>query len=100
MEKIFKRKRKISVADALGLDLNDPDDRNWLQFRDLLTGLLDVMIQKGISKNELAHRMKISRQAVYEKFSGKNTSMEWIHRACKAVGVEIRITYVDKKRAA
>jgi DNA-binding Xre family transcriptional regulator len=100
MGKILKGSRKIPVAEALGLNLNDPDDRNWLQFRDLLVGLLRVMIEKGISKNELARRMKISRQAVYEKFSGKNTSMEWIQRACEALRVEIRVSYVDKKKAA
>ncbi|MDO8518664.1 MAG: helix-turn-helix transcriptional regulator [Deltaproteobacteria bacterium] len=100
METIFKGARKISVAEALGLDPNDPDDRNWLQFRHLLAGLTRVMAEKGVSMKELARRMKISRQAVYEKFSGKNTSMAWIQRACDALGVEIQITYVDKKKAA
>jgi len=100
MEKLFKGKRKITVAEFLGLDLNDPEDKNWLQFRELLGGLLHIMVQKGISQNELARRMGISRQAVYEKFSGKNTSMEWIQRACRALGVEVRIAFVDKKKAA
>lgn len=100
MENLFKNRKKISVAELLGLDLSDPDDRNWLEFRHLLGGLFKVMVEKGISKNELARRMRISRQAVYEKFSGKNTSMEWIQRACKALGVEIRVAYVDKKKAA
>lgn len=100
MEKIHKRKRSIPVAAALGLDANDPEDRAWVQFRDLLVGLLKVMVKKGITKNELARRMHISRQAVYEKFLGKNTSMQWIQKACKAIGVEIRIVYVDRKRAA
>lgn len=100
MEKIFKGRRKITVSKLLGLDTRNPDDRNWLQFRDLLLGLLKVMVEKGISKNELARRMKISRQAVYEKFSGKNTSMEWIQRACKALEVEIRVAYVEKRNAA
>lgn len=100
MDNIFKGRRKISVAEALGLDLNDPDDRNWLRFRDFLVGLSTVMAEKNVSMKELARRMKISRQAVYEKFSGKNTSMAWIERACDALGVEIHITYVDKKKAA
>lgn len=99
MEKFLKRVRRVSVTEALGLDLNNLEDRNWLQFRDLLIGLLRTMAEKGISKNELARRMKISRQAVYEKFSGKNTSMDWIQRACNALGIEIRVTYLDKKVA-
>lgn len=100
MGKVLKENRKITVSELLGLDPNEPDDGNWLQFKDLLVGLLRVMLVKGISKNELARRMKISRQAVSEKFSGKNTSMDWIHRACDALGVDIRIAYVDKKKAA
>ena len=100
MEKLFKNKRKISVSELLGLDENDPDDLNYLRFQDLLVGLLGVMIRKRITRSQLAKRMGISRQAVAEKFSGKNTSMEWIQRACKALGVEIRITYIDKKKAA
>lgn len=100
MEKIFKGKRKITVSELLGLDPKDRDDQNFLRFRDLLVGLFRVMVEKGVTKNELAHRMRISRQAVYEKFTGKNTSMEWIQRACDALGVEIRVVYIDKKRAA
>ncbi len=100
MEKIFKGKRKITVTELLGLDPNDPEDRNFLKFQDLLGGLFRVMTEKKINKNELARRMNISRQAVYEKFTGKNTSMEWIQRACDALGVELRITFIDKKKAA
>ena len=100
MEKIFKGKRTISISKLLGLDPNDPDDRNFLLFKDLLVGLNLAMVNKKISMNELARRMKISRQAVYEKFSGKNTSMEWIQRACRAIGVDIRVTFIEKKKAA
>lgn len=100
MEKIFKGKRKISVSEFLGLDPKDPDDCNFLLFKDLLVGLNQIMLEKEISVNELARRMKISRQAVYEKFSGKNTSMEWIQRACQALGVDIQVTFVEKKKAA
>jgi DNA-binding Xre family transcriptional regulator len=53
------------------------------------------MVEKGIRMNELDRRMKISRQAVHEKFSGKNTSIKWIQRACLALGVEIRVAYIN-----
>lgn len=100
MERVFKNKRKITISEALGLDPNDPDDQNFLLFNDILTGLRKAMIDKEISMNELARRMQISRQAVYEKFSGKNTSMEWIQRACTALGVNIHVTFTEKKKAA
>jgi DNA-binding Xre family transcriptional regulator len=100
MEKIFKNKSRISVSEFLGLDENDPDDQNFLRFQHHLGGLLRVMIKKRISQAQLAKRMGISRQAVSDKFSGKNTSIEWIERACDALGVELRMTFVDKKKAA
>lgn len=100
MAKFFKGKRTISLSELLGLDSNDPEDRNFLLFKDLLVGLNRVMVEKSVSMSELARRMKISRQAVYEKFSGKNTSMEWIQRACTALGVNIHVTFTEKKKAA
>lgn len=100
MEKLFKNKKRISVSDFLGLDEHDPDDQNFLKFQHYLGGLFGVMIKKKISQAQLAKRMGISRQAVSDKFSGKNTSIEWIQRACDALGVELRITFVDKKKAA
>lgn len=98
MEKLFKNKREIGVSELLGLDQNDSDDQNFLRFQDLLGGLLAIMIRKKISQGQLAKRMKISRQAVSEKFSGRNTSMEWIQRACDVLGIEIKVTYMDKDR--
>ena len=91
------RTRKISVSKLLGLNSRDESDQRFISFKDLLVGLREVMVEKGISMNELARRMKISRQAVYEKFSGKNTSMEWIQRACLALGVGIQLRYVDQE---
>lgn len=96
MAKVSK-KQKIGASKLLGLDTRVLADRNFLSFNNLLVGLREIMVEKGISMNELARRMKISRQAVYEKFSGKNTSMEWIRRACLALGVEIHLKYVDLK---
>lgn len=101
MVKISKRKtKKISTASPLGLDPHDPDDKAFIQFKDFIVALHTVMIRKEISKNELARRMKISRQAVYDKFSGRNLTMDWIQRACRALGVELQIRFVDKKKAA
>ncbi len=97
MEKISKEPRKISVVDLLGLDANDPEDQNFIRFKDILVGLGAVMTEKGVSMNELARRMNISRQAVYEKFSGKNTSMKWILRACDALKVDICVAFVDRE---
>jgi DNA-binding Xre family transcriptional regulator len=94
MEKVSRK--KISISKLLGLSSKDAADQKFLSFKDLLAGLHEVMVEKGISMNELARRMKISRQAVYQKFSGKNTSMEWIQRACIALGVEIKVAYLDQ----
>ncbi len=97
MANLLKGKSEISVSRLLGLDSRNAADQRFLEFKDILVGLREVMVEKGISMNELSRRMKISRQAVYEKFSGKNTSMEWIQRACLALGVGIRVKYMDQK---
>lgn len=100
MVKVFSTKRKITVDTLLGLDPDDVRVKNWLAFRDLIVGLQKAMIEKKISKNELARRLGVSRQAIYDKFSGRNVSMKWIQKACDALGVTIRFAIVDKKRAA
>lgn len=100
MEKLFKNKRRIDVSDFLGLDRRDPEDRNFMWFQHHLGGLLRAMLKKGVSQNQLAKRMGISRQAVSDKFSGKNTSIEWIERACQALGLEMRISFIERKKAA
>lgn len=100
MDKISKAKKRISVTELLGLDPNNPDDQNYLAFKDFMVGLTRAMIERNISKNELARRLKVSRQAVYDKFTGRNLTMKWIQRACDAIGVELRVAFVDKKKAA
>lgn len=101
MAKIPKKYRTVSTSKLLGLDpISDRDDVHFLLFKDFLVGLNQVMVEKGVSMNELAQRMNISRQAIYEKFSGKNTSMVWIQRACQALGVEAHIFFTEKKKAA
>ena len=89
-----KYKRKISVSEALGLAPHDPDDQAFLAFKDFIVGLEAYMIKNAISKNELARKMKISRQAVYDKFRGRNLTRDWISRACDAVGVSLQIRFV------
>lgn len=94
-----KAKKTISVADALGLDPSDKEDQAYLQFHEFITGLEVVMVRNNISKGELARRLKVSRQAVYDKFSGRNLTMNWIKRACDAVHVNLQIRFVEKKAA-
>lgn len=100
MERLLKNKRKITVSEFLGLDEKDPEDQNFLRFQYYLGDLLRIMIKKGITQSQLAKRMGISRQAIADKFSGRNTSIAWIDRACKALGLEIKIQFLDKKKAA
>lgn len=101
MAKVSKKHRTISIAKLLGLEpTSDREDVNFLLFKDFLVGLNQVMMEKGVGMTELARRMNISRQAVYEKFSGKNTSMVWIQRACQALGVEAHIFFTEKRKAA
>jgi DNA-binding Xre family transcriptional regulator len=100
MAALPKRKKKMSVSKLLGLNDSNPADQNFLAFQDILIGIHSVMIQKGISKNELARRLKVSRQAIYDKFTGRNLTMKWILKACNALGVTIRVSIVDKKKAA
>lgn len=97
---IPKNVKKISLIKLLEIDVNDPDDLRYLLLHDVLIGLLRAMYEKDVSKNKLAKLMKISKQAVYEKFGGKNTSLEWIQRACDAIGVQMKVTFVNKKKAA
>lgn len=97
MGKVQKRNQKIKIIDLLGLDSNDLDDQSFLAFYDLLAGLQATLIRKGISKNELAGRLKVSRQAIYDKFSGRNVTLGWIQKACDAIGVLIRVAIIDKK---
>lgn len=98
MEKIFA-KRTITISELLGLDENDKDDRNYLLFFDTLVALDGAMIKKDISKNELARRLGVSRQAIYDKFSGRNVTMGWVKKACDAIGVELRFLIIDKEKA-
>lgn len=97
---VFKNVKKISLKKILDLDENDPDDQNYLIYHEVILNLEALLIRKGMKKSELARRMGISKQAVYEKFGGKNTSLEWIQRACDAIGVQMKVTFVDKKKAA
>lgn len=100
MDKLFKTKKRISIPELLGVDPNDPDVKNFIAFKDFIVGLTRAMIERHISKNELARRLKVSRQAVYDKFTGRNLTMKWIQRACNAIGVELHVAFVDKKKAA
>lgn len=92
-----KAKGRITPAEALGLNPDDPEDQAFLAFKDFIVGLEVFMIQHHISKNELARKMKISRQAVYDKFRGRNLTRDWITRACNAVGVTLQIRFVPTK---
>ena len=81
------------------MDDRDLADQAFLAFQDFIVGLEVIMVKKEISKNELARRMKISRQAVYDKFAGRNLTMDWIKRACTAVHVDLQIRFTEKKAA-
>lgn len=96
MEKLPKNPKKISTADLLGLDLKNPSDRNYLRYERLLLELHKIMLRRGISGNQLAKRMGVSRQAIYDRFAGHNTTLEWIVRAAEALGVSMQVTFSDK----
>jgi len=96
MAKLPKKPKMISVSKLLELDPKSKTDQSFLQFQDVILGIQNIMVQENISKNELARRMGISRQAVYDKFAGRNMTMKWIERACDALGVEMRIAFVAK----
>lgn len=99
MGRILKKTKRIKVSDLLGLDPKDKDDQAFLALKDFIIGLEAVMVKKQISKNELARRMKISRQAVYDKFAGRNLTMDWIMRACNALQVDLQIRFIEKHAA-
>ena len=85
MERLPKRTRKISTAKALGLDTKDPSDKNYLRYESLLLGLRKIMRRRGVSGNKLAKMMGISRQAIYDRFAGRNTTLEWISRVAEVL---------------
>lgn len=93
MERVSQRK-KISTAKALGLDLEKAEDRAFLRYEKLLLGLRTEMRRQGMSGNQLAKRMGVTRQAIYDRFAGKNTSLEWISRVSECLGMQLKITLV------
>lgn len=95
MERLPKRTRKISTAEALGLDRQDSSDRAFLRYERLLLSLRKIMRRQGTSVNLLAEKLGVTRQAIYDRFSGRNTSLEWIVRVAEALGVDIKVTLVE-----
>lgn len=100
MEKLSQRVRKISTAKVLGLDPKDPADGNFLRYEKLLLDLRKIMRRRGVSGNKLAKMMGVSRQAVYDRFAGRNTTLEWIARAAEALGVGLEIGFVEHRKVA
>ena len=49
------------------------------------------MMKRGVSGNRLAQLMGVSRQAIYDRFSGKNTSLEWIIKVAELLGMKVLI---------
>jgi len=85
----------VPVKDLLGLDARCSDDKDYLLLRETLLDLRKIMIKKNISKSELARRLGVSRQAVYEKFTGKNTTLEWIQKVSASLGVRVKISFYN-----
>lgn len=90
----------MSLYEAWNLDPNDSVDRAYVEFDDIMTAFHVSMLQKKISMSELARRLKISRQAVYDKFTGRNLTIGWIKKACKAIGVTLIFKFIESKKAA
>ena len=95
MEKLPKRTRKISTAKALGLDFKDPSDRNYLRYENLLLGLRKIMRRRGVNGNKLAKMMGVSRQAIYDRFAGRNTTLEWVSRVAEVLGISLKVSFID-----
>ncbi len=95
MEKLPKRARKISTAEALGLDPRNPSDRFYIRYESLLLDLRKIMRKRGISGNQLAKLMGVSRQAIYDRFAGKNTTLEWISRVSEILGLQLKVKIVQ-----
>ena len=95
MERLPKRTRKISTAKALGLDTKDPSDKNYLRYENLLLGLRKIMRRRGVSGNKLAKMMGISRQAIYDRFAGRNTTLEWISRVAEVLGISLKVSFIE-----
>ncbi len=89
-----KRTHKISTAEALGLDPRDPSDRFYLRYENLLLDLRKIMRKRGISGDQLAKLMGVSRQEVYDRFSGKGTTLEWICWVSEALGLQFKVKIV------
>lgn len=100
MVKLPKNIKTINTYELLGLDPNNSDDRAYVEFGDLMAAFDIIMLQKKISMSELARRLKISRQAVYDKFTGRNLTIGWIKKACKAIGVTLIFKFIESKKAA
>lgn len=95
MERLPKRAHKISTAKALGLDLRNPADKNYLRYENLLLELRKIMRRRGVSGNKLAKMMGVTRQAVYDRFAGRNTTLEWIARVAETLGVRLKVIFVE-----
>ena len=95
MERLSKRARKITTAEALGLDPQNATDRNYLRYEGLLLDLRKIMRKRGITGNQLAKLMGVTRQAIYDRFSGRNTTLEWICRVAETLGLQLKIKIVE-----
>ncbi|QQR80855.1 MAG: helix-turn-helix transcriptional regulator [Deltaproteobacteria bacterium] len=100
MERILKKRKKIPLNQLLGVEEGDKLLEGYLSWRDTLDQVRRVMIKKGVTKAELARKMGVSRQAIHDRFIGKNTTFEWIERMCDALGLVVRFTVMEKRKAA
>lgn len=100
MERVFKKRKKIPLNQFLGVEKQDPLLEGYLSWRSTLDQVRRLMIKKGVTKAELARKMGVSRQAIHDRFIGKNTTFEWIERMCDALGLAVYFTVIEKKKAA
>lgn len=90
----------ISLAKFLEYDLKNPDDAMEFQKIKLLYQLHEFMLKQNVSKAELARKLKISRQAVTNKFLGETLTIDWLIRSFAALGIKINLSMPENRHDA
>lgn len=60
--------------------------------------LEEYMEAKGISRGELAHRMKMSHSRVHQILGSKSLTEATVNKCAKALGVEARLVLARKAK--
>ena len=61
--------------------------------QEILLELQSIMLKKRISKKDLADKLNITPSALSSRFNQKNISIDTLLELCKAIGVNMNISF-------